>query len=75
MSNKRSPIKHVLLDTLIEDYALSNDAGAARFIGVLPAAVCKYRAGMPLSDTTRVKILRKTNWPIAKLDKLAPPRA
>lgn len=74
MSNKRSIHNHVLLDTLIEEYALVNDAGAARFIGVLPAAVCKYRAGMPVSDSTRVKILRKTNWPIAKLDKLEPPR-
>lgn len=74
MSNKRSPIKHALLDTLIEDYKLNNDAGVARFIGVLPAAICKYRAGMPVSDSTRIKILRVTNWPISKLDKLEPPR-
>lgn len=72
MSNKPSIRKHALLDTLLEEFNLKNDAHVARFIGVQPAAVCKYRAGMPVSDSTKVRILRATSWTIARIDKLAP---
>lgn len=68
MSNKPSERKHALLDALIKEFNEPNDAHLARAIGVLPAQICKYRAGTPISDTTRVKILRKTSWTIHKLD-------
>jgi hypothetical protein len=75
MSNKPSEKKHALLDTIASEFLLKNDAHVARFIGVQPAAICKYRAGMAVSDSTKVKIMRATNWPIARVDKLDPPKA
>jgi len=72
MSNKPSPRKHTLLDTLAEEFNLKNDAQVARFIGVQPAAVCKYRANMPVSDSTKIRIMRVTGWTIARIDKLDP---
>lgn len=72
MSNKPSDRKHVLLDAIAEEFNLKNDAHVARFIGVQPAAICKYRAGMAVSDSTKIRILRATSWTIARIDKLAP---
>lgn len=68
MSNKPSTRKHDLLDALTKEFSEQNDAGLARAIGVRASQICKYRAGTPISDSTRVKILRKTSWTIHKLD-------
>ena len=68
MSNKPSVRKHALLDIMLTEFSLKTDSALADFIGVLPAQICKYRAGTPISDSTRVKILRKTSWPIHRLD-------
>lgn len=70
MSNKRSPIKHALLDALIDEHKLLTDAGLARALGIMPAAICKYRGGLPITDGTRIKIQRKFKWPLSKIDKL-----
>jgi len=73
MSNKRSERKHALLDTIREEYHLKSDADIARFFNILPSTVCRYRAGLPISADARLAIMRKTGWPLAKLDKLEPP--
>ena len=36
---------HKVLDTVIREYKLKNDAHLSRFLGVSPSAVCKIRSG------------------------------
>ncbi len=74
MSNKRSFHECKLLDELIMQYNLHNDAGVARFLRVEAPVISRVRTGHGVSDPLRLRILRETNWPISRLDQLAPPQ-
>lgn len=73
MSNTPSTRKNALLDTLKKEYQLVNDAQVARFLDMQAPVISRIRAGAPVSDFIRVRVMRSTAWPIAKVDKLAPP--
>jgi len=73
MSNTPSTRKNALLDTLKSEYQLVNDAQVARFLDMQAPVISRMRAGAPVSDFIRVRVMRSTNWPITKLDELAPP--
>lgn len=75
MSNTPSNRKNALLDTIRDEYKLTNDAQVSRFLDVQAPVISRIRAGaVPVSDFIRVRIMRITNWPISKLDELAPPK-
>jgi len=63
---------HRLLDTLIERYALKNDAGLSRALEVAPPCISKIRRGStPLSAEMMLRIHERFELPIATLRQLA----
>lgn len=65
---------HPLLDALIQEENLRNDADVARVLGIAAPQVSKTRHGkIDVSDTMRVAIIRKFKWPLKRIDQLAPP--
>lgn len=73
MKNRNS---HPLLDALIADKKLKNDAALANLLKVQPPQLSKLRHGKAeVSDSMRVTIMRKFRWTLARVDALAPPAA
>ena len=65
---------HPLLDALITQEKLRNDADIARVLGIAPPQVSKTRHGkIEVSDTMRVAIMRRFKWSLRRIDELAPP--
>lgn len=65
-------LAHPLLDALMEQYKLKNDAALSRFLGYTPSRVCKIRYGnLPTSDSVILDIHELTDMPIAKIKELA----
>lgn len=74
MSNKRSTKECNIIDALIKEYNLLNDAAVSRFLEVDAPVISRVRSGYPVSDPLRLRILRQTRWPITRVDQLAPPK-
>lgn len=54
----------------------ANDAALCRVLDVQAPTLSKMRKGvLPISDTVRVKVMRTFNWPLKRVDELAPPTA
>lgn len=54
----------------------ANDAALCRLLDVQQPTLSKMRKGViPVSDTMRVKVMRTFNWPLKRVDELAPPAA
>lgn len=74
---------HPLFDALLAEMQKGhgtavriNDAALCRALHILPPTLSKMRMRkLPVSDATRVAIMRTFNWPLKKLDELAPPEA
>jgi hypothetical protein len=74
---------HPLFDALLADMRRQkgdavriNDAALCRELDVLPPTLSKMRKGkLPVSDTVRVRVMRKFGWSIKRLDALVPPAA
>lgn len=67
---------HPLLDTLLQENNLKNDAALCRALRIQPANLSKIRHGViPVSDYLRVKVMRHFHWTINRLDTVVPPAA
>lgn len=65
---------HPLLDALISQQGLRNDADIARELNIAAPQVSKTRHGkIEVSDTMRIAIMRRFKWPLKRIDDLAPP--
>lgn len=64
---------HPLFDELIRTAGLRNDAELARQLDVGRDSICRVRAGHPMSDQMRVRIMRNFNMSMRRLDELSPP--
>lgn len=63
---------HALLDQLMDEFLLKNDAAIARFLDVRPPVISKMRNGFqPVTAESILLIYDKTGWPIEKIRKLA----
>jgi hypothetical protein len=61
-------IPHSVVDTLIKEFNLKNDANVAKFLKVPPSTISKWRHGT--QQVTAEKILTiydKTGWSIEKI--------
>lgn len=66
---------HILLDTLLREQGLKNDAQLARDMQIGPPQLSKIRHGYtPVSDEFRVAVMRKYAMTLVRLDELAPPK-
>ncbi len=71
---KKYDQEHPLLDAIISEKDLYNDAHLARFMQYKPGVISKVRNGkVHVSDEFRLRVMRKTGWSLAKIDKLCPP--
>jgi len=65
---------HPLLDALIAEEGMRNDADIAKKLGIASPQISKTRHGkIEVSDTMRVQIQRKFRWSLRRIDELAPP--
>jgi hypothetical protein len=55
---------HRLFDFLIKNYRLKNDHALSLALDVVPSAVCKIRAGRPVTAAIILKIHEKYDIPI-----------
>lgn len=63
---------HALLDQLMDEFNLKNDAALARFLGLQPPVISKLRNGFqPITAERILQIYDKTGWPIEKIRGLA----
>lgn len=63
---------HALLDALIADYEVKNDAALARALDLAPAVVSKIRnRGLNLSGNLIILIHEKFGMPVARIKELA----
>lgn len=61
----------LLLDTLIKEFGLKNDAALAKFLDVPPSALSKWRNGFQGVSAERIlHIYDKTGWSIEKIRRL-----
>lgn len=63
---------HVLLDAIIDEKKLRNDAELARYLKCTPGSISKIRGGNQVTDEFRVRIMRVTGWSLKRVDGLAP---
>lgn len=64
--------QHHLLDVMIREFELKNDAALARFLQIFPAQVSKVRAGrLPVSADLILRIHDCTDWEIKRIKQLA----
>lgn len=73
----RDPIPpHPLFDLLIRENSLKNDASLSRELEISAADISKIRHGkFGISDTVRVKVMRRFHWTLNRLDTVVPPPA
>jgi len=61
----------LLLDTLIKEFGLKNDAALAKFLEIPPSSLSKWRNGFQGVSAERIlHIYDKTGWSIEKIRKL-----
>jgi hypothetical protein len=71
---KKVPPPHPLFDTLIQENNLKNDAALCRELGISPTDVSKIRHEVfPVSDSVRLKVMRRFHWTVNRLDTVIPP--
>lgn len=64
--------KHALLDQLMDEFNLKNDAALARFLDVPPPVISKLRNGfLPVTAERILQVYDKAGWSIEKIRKLA----
>lgn len=67
-------LPHALLDALIDARDLKNDAALSSMLGFKPSVVSKVRnKKVPVSDEFRMRVMRRMNWSLQKVDSLCPP--
>jgi len=72
----RQVAPHALIDHLLSENKLRNDAELSRALEVAPPVISKIRNNrMELGATLRLRIMRKFGTPLATLDELAPEAA
>jgi hypothetical protein len=60
---------HALLDFLIKEYGLKNDAALSRALGVSPSAISKIRSrAMGVSGDIKILIYKKTGLSIEDIE-------
>ena len=67
-------MKHDLLDAIRSEYGLKTDAQVSRLIGISIPLISKMRHGKPVTADTKITIMRRLAWSLAKVDKLCPPK-
>ena len=61
----------VLLDTIIKEFKLKNDAQLSKFLGVNASIVCKWRSRTQSISGDRILLIYdKTGWAIEKIRRL-----
>lgn len=61
----------LLLDAIIEEFNLKNDAAAAKFLKMPPSALSKWRGGSkPVTAAQILQIYDITGWPIDEIRRL-----
>lgn len=73
---KRTIQPHALLDFLIEEKGMKNDAAIARILGINPSVLSKIRKGdrkYPVSPEIRLGVMRNFGLSLKRVDELAPP--
>jgi len=64
---------HTLLDTLLHEQGLKNDAHLARDLKIGPPWISKIRRGhVRVTDEFRIAVMRKYGMTLVRLDELAP---
>lgn len=64
--------QHHLLDVMITELQLKNDAGLARFLQIYPSQISRLRSGrLPVSAGLILRIHDCTNWEIKRIKQLA----
>jgi plasmid maintenance system antidote protein VapI len=72
----RQVTPHALIDHLLIENKLRNDAALSRALEVAPPVISKIRNfRQPLGPALRLRIMRKFGTPLAMLDELAPEAA
>jgi len=69
---------HALLDFLIEEKGMKNDAAIARLLNVNPSVMSKMRkdkSKYPVSPEIRLGVMRHFGLSLRRVDELAPPVA
>lgn len=60
-----------LIDTLVTDHALKNDAALCRVLHLAPPVISKIRHGrLPVSDATILRIHEKLDVPVKRIREL-----
>lgn len=71
MAGSKKP--YPLFDALLVEMKKKTDAELAGLLGVGAPQLCRIRAGDPLTDFVRVRILRNTKMTLKRIDQLSPP--
>lgn len=71
MAGSKKP--HPLFDALLAETKQKSDADLATLLGIGAPQLCRIRAGDPLTDFVRVRILRNTKMTLKRIDQLSPP--
>ena len=67
---------HALIDHLLRENKLRNDAALSRVLEVAPPVISKIRNNrLAVGAALRLRIMRKLGTPLATLDELAPEAA
>jgi plasmid maintenance system antidote protein VapI len=62
---------HALLDAIITEFALHNDAALSSFLGVAPSMVSKLRSrSLSVTGDTVLRVYDRTGWSIETIRKL-----
>lgn len=64
-------VPHALLDALIAEYKLKNDAALARALGVLPPEISRIRnRKRPVQAEFILRVHEATDWPIKQIKEM-----
>lgn len=72
--NSSPHLPHPLLDAIRSEYGLKTDAQVCRLLGLRTPVISKIRHGREVSAETKIIIMRRLAWSLAKVDKLCPPK-
>jgi plasmid maintenance system antidote protein VapI len=62
---------HALLDAIITEFALHNDAALSSFLGVAPSMISKLRSrSLSVTGDTVLRVYDRTGWSIETIRKL-----
>ena len=62
---------HALLDAIIVEFHLHNDASLANFLGVAPSMISKLRSrSLSVTGDTVLRVYDRTGWSIETIRKL-----